>query len=238
MPSFGSSDASSISRESLSDVKGYASSDVFVKHPTVKESTIATDLYVNDTAMFSRGRNHVGILIESRAGHEIDVDDETRLGEFRNGVWRLLSPAGSMTFIGDRYEKVEGSTRAGINVPLLTNWTTDDVESWLMIHVAAVNTANVADTFLLKALTVYMRHPSDTASLAPSGHWIVTSRHQCRSSRKSFSNPSNSRFAGSVINAISSRNGPSAVDSKTDIENMIKKYSVGFGSSARDDSLL
>lgn len=50
------------------------------------ESTIATDLYVNDTAMFSRGRNHVGILIEPRAGHEIDVDDETRLGEFRNGV--------------------------------------------------------------------------------------------------------------------------------------------------------
>lgn len=142
-----------------------------------------------------------------------------------------------MTFIGDRYEKVEGSTRAGINVPLLTNWTTDDVESWLMIHVAAVNTANVADTFLLKALTVYMRHPSDTASLAPSGHWIVTSRHQCRSSRKSFSNPSISRFAGSVINAISSRNGPSAVDSKTDIENMVKKYSVGFGSSARDDSV-
>lgn len=40
----------------------------------------------------------------------------------------------NMIFIGDRYEKVEGSTGAGINVPLLTNWTTDDVESWLNAH--------------------------------------------------------------------------------------------------------
>ncbi|KAG1869467.1 hypothetical protein DFJ58DRAFT_723325 [Suillus subalutaceus] len=278
-----------VSAENLSDVQGYTFLDVFVKHPTVEgsiddvlvlssgekttraliESTIAADIYANGTVMFGWGRNHLRILIEPRAGHEIDVDDEKRPAEFRIGVWifedmilvtRSVKPmlrarkgtvklypmrisyicqCAKMTFIGDRYEKVDGSTTAGSNVSLLTNWTTDDVESWLMVHAIAVNAANVADPFVLKALTVCLRHLSETASLISSGRlWIVTSRHQYRSSRKSFSNPSISRPASSIINAISSRNGPSAVDAKTDIENMIKKYSVGFGSSVRDDSII
>ncbi|KAG1844719.1 hypothetical protein F4604DRAFT_1937408 [Suillus subluteus] len=234
-----------VSVENLSDVQGYTSLDVFVKHPTVEgsiddvlvlsssekttrapiESTIAADIYVNGTVMFGLGRNHLGILIEPRAGHEIDVDDEKRPAEFRIGVCvkpmlrarkgtvklypmriSYICQYAKMTFIGDRYEKVDGSITAGINVSLLTNWTTDDVENWLM------------------ALTVCLRHLSETASLISSGRlWIVTSRHQYRSSRKSFSNPSISRPASSIINAISSRNGPSAVDAKTDIEDMIKK---------------
>jgi len=47
--------------------------------------------------------------------------------------------------MGDRYEQVEGSTRAGIDVPLPTNWTAEDVESWLMVHAAAVNADRAVD---------------------------------------------------------------------------------------------
>ncbi|KAG1794954.1 uncharacterized protein BJ212DRAFT_623959 [Suillus subaureus] len=62
--------------DNLSDVKGYVSSDVFIKHPTVEgriddvsvtapiESTITADPYVNGTIMVDRRRIHVGILIE------------------------------------------------------------------------------------------------------------------------------------------------------------------------------
>jgi hypothetical protein len=41
--------------------------------------------------------------------------------------------------MGDRYETIEGSTRAGIDVPLPANWAVEEVESWLMIHATAVN---------------------------------------------------------------------------------------------------
>jgi hypothetical protein len=52
-----------------------------------------------------------------------------------------------MTSIGVIYKKMEGSTRAGIKAPVLTNWTSHDVESWLTVYTAAVNATNVVDTF-------------------------------------------------------------------------------------------
>jgi hypothetical protein len=51
------------------------------------EDIIGASPYVNSVVMFGRGRKHVGILIEPRAGYEIDVDDEKQLAEFRNRVW-------------------------------------------------------------------------------------------------------------------------------------------------------
>lgn len=50
-----------------------------------------------------------------------------------------------LTFFGDRYETVEGSTTAGINVPPPSSWTVEDVESWLLIHAAAANGGNPVD---------------------------------------------------------------------------------------------
>jgi len=51
------------------------------------ESIICANPHVNGTVIFGRGRNQVGILIEPRAGCEIDVEDEKHLAEFRNRVW-------------------------------------------------------------------------------------------------------------------------------------------------------
>ncbi|OJA13311.1 hypothetical protein AZE42_09976 [Rhizopogon vesiculosus] len=43
------------------------------------------------------------------------------------------------------YEKVEGSAKSGIDVPLPRSWTAEDVESWLMIHAAAANAGKAVD---------------------------------------------------------------------------------------------
>ncbi|OAX30525.1 acetyl-CoA synthetase-like protein, partial [Rhizopogon vinicolor AM-OR11-026] len=108
-----------VSVENLPDVKGYATSDAFIKHPTVEglwkivgrvddvlilssgektvpapmENIVSASRYVNGTVMFGRQRNQVGILIEPRAGYEIDVDDETQVAEFRNQVWPEVEEA-------------------------------------------------------------------------------------------------------------------------------------------------
>ncbi|KAG1855628.1 putative aminoadipate reductase [Suillus subalutaceus] len=108
-----------VSVENLPDVKGYATSDVFIKHPTIEglwkivgriddvlvlssgektvpapmESVICANPYVNGAVIFGRGRNQVGILIEPRARCEIDVDDGKQLAEFRNRLWPDIEEA-------------------------------------------------------------------------------------------------------------------------------------------------
>lgn len=51
------------------------------------ESIISANRHVNGAVVFGRGRNQVGVLIEPRAGYDIDVDDKTQLAAFRNKVW-------------------------------------------------------------------------------------------------------------------------------------------------------
>lgn len=43
----------------------------------------------------------------------------------------------------DRYGRVESSTRAGNDLP--TNYTVDNVESWLVVHAAAANAGKIVD---------------------------------------------------------------------------------------------
>ncbi|KAH7882112.1 putative aminoadipate reductase [Phlebopus sp. FC_14] len=90
-----------VSVENLPDVKGYASSDAFIKHPTVEglykvvgrlddvlihssgektvpapmESIIGSSRFVSGVCLFGRGRNQVGVL------------DEKQVAEFRNKLW-------------------------------------------------------------------------------------------------------------------------------------------------------
>jgi hypothetical protein len=47
--------------------------------------------------------------------------------------------------MGDRYENVESSNKAGIDVPLPANWTVEDVKRWLMVHAAAANAGKTVD---------------------------------------------------------------------------------------------
>ncbi|KAG1853273.1 putative aminoadipate reductase [Suillus tomentosus] len=291
-----------VSVENLPDVKGYATSDLFIKHPTMEglwkivgriddvlilssgektvpapmESIICANPFVSGAVMFGRGRNQVGILIEPRAGCEIDVDDEKQLAEFRNRLWPDIeeankeAPAFSRIFkemilvtrsekpmlragkgtvtkkatmklyeeeINALYEKVEGSTRIAIDIPLPTSWTAEDVEGWLKVHAATVNADKEVDpdadlftqgfdslsaTFLKNRIIGSLRSSSDRdlqASATRIDQNIV------------FSNPSIRQLSRSVINAVLQRNGTNTIDAKADIENMIERYSVGLGNS-------
>ncbi|KAG2103392.1 putative aminoadipate reductase [Suillus discolor] len=108
-----------VSVENLPDVKGYTTSDLFIKHPTIEglwkitgrkddvlmlssgekvipapmECIIGTNPHVNGVVIFGRGRSQVGALIEPRPGHEIDVKDEAQVSAFRNRVWPEIEEA-------------------------------------------------------------------------------------------------------------------------------------------------
>ncbi|OJA09504.1 hypothetical protein AZE42_10661 [Rhizopogon vesiculosus] len=43
------------------------------------------------------------------------------------------------------YETVESSTDAGIHVSLPSNWTVENVKSWLMVHAVAANASKAID---------------------------------------------------------------------------------------------
>ncbi|KAG2366971.1 acetyl-CoA synthetase-like protein [Suillus spraguei] len=296
-----------VSVENIPDVKGYATSDVFIKHPTVEglwkiigriddvlvlssgektvpapmESIICGNPYVKGAVMFGRARNQVGILIEPRAGYEIDVDDEKQLAEFRNRVWPDIeeanngAPAFSRIFkemilvtcsekpmsraakgtvnkkmtvklyeeeINVVYEKVEGSARAGIDVPLPTSWTAEDVEEWLKVHATAANADKAvdpdADLFAqgFDSLSATFLKNRIIGSLSSSPDHDVQASALRIDQNVIFSNPSIRLLARSVINAVLQRDGASSVDAKTDIENMIQKYSVGLGDSVTEAS--
>ncbi|KAG1870691.1 putative aminoadipate reductase [Suillus subalutaceus] len=288
-----------LSVENLPDVKGYATSDVFIKHPTIEglwkivgriddvlvlssgektvpapmESTICANPYVNGAVLFGRGRNQVGILIEPRAGCEIDVDDEKQLAEFRNRVWSDVeeankeAPAFSRIFkemilvtrsdkpmpragkgtvnkkatvklyeeeIDALYETVEGSAKAGIDVPLPTSWTAADVEEWLKVHAAAVNADKAvdpdADLFAqgFDSLSATFLKNRIIGSLSSSSDRDIQASASRIDQNIIFSSPSIRQLARSVINAVLQQNGAGTVDPKADIENMIERYSVGL----------
>ncbi|KIJ62359.1 hypothetical protein HYDPIDRAFT_114895 [Hydnomerulius pinastri MD-312] len=104
--------------ENLPDVKGYATADLFVKHPTKDmwrivgraddviilasgektvpapmESVIASSPLLQGVAMFGRERNQVGILIEPRPEYAVDVGDEKAVADVRNKIWPLIEEA-------------------------------------------------------------------------------------------------------------------------------------------------
>ncbi|KAH0833866.1 putative nonribosomal peptide synthetase [Lanmaoa asiatica] len=102
-----------VSVENLPDVKGYASSDAFIKHPTVEglyklvgrlddvlihssgektvpapmETVIGSSPVLSGVCMFGRGRNQTGVLVEPTPEYAIDVTDDNQVAEFRNEIW-------------------------------------------------------------------------------------------------------------------------------------------------------
>ncbi|KAF9223056.1 putative nonribosomal peptide synthetase [Gyrodon lividus] len=104
--------------ENLPDVKGYATSDLFVKHPTKDmwkivgrvddvitlasgektvpapmEAIIESSPLLRGVVMFGRERGQVGILIEPRPEHVVDIQDDQAVAEFRNKIWPLVEEA-------------------------------------------------------------------------------------------------------------------------------------------------
>ena len=121
--------------ENLADVKGFATSDLFIKHPTKNlwkmsvlhfgipylsadhiglcnsvgrvddvitlasgekmvpvpmENIVISSPLLQGVVMFGRERNQVGVLVEPRPGHAVDVLDENTVAEFRNEIWSVF----------------------------------------------------------------------------------------------------------------------------------------------------
>ncbi|OAX33021.1 acetyl-CoA synthetase-like protein, partial [Rhizopogon vinicolor AM-OR11-026] len=146
--------------------------------------------------------------------------------------------------INTLYETVENSTDAGTDVPLPLNWTVGDVKSWLMVHAAAANAGKAVDpeTDLFAqgfdSLSATFLRNRIIGSLSSSSDRNVQASSSRIDQNIVFSSPSIRQLAGSVIDAVMQQNGSGAVNGKTDIENMIEKYSVGFVQSARDASAI
>ncbi|KAJ3994744.1 putative aminoadipate reductase [Lentinula boryana] len=100
-------------------IPGYATSDVFVPHPTKPglwkivgrvddviihssgektvphpiEYAVMRSPLIREAVMFGRQRNQAGILIEPSPGNEIDVDNENEVSQFRNKIWPFVEEA-------------------------------------------------------------------------------------------------------------------------------------------------
>ncbi|TFK46677.1 NAD(P)-binding protein [Heliocybe sulcata] len=105
-----------LSVENLDDVRGYATSDLWEKHPTAEglwrivgrtddvlvlasgEKTVPAPMeghilhspMVQGTLMFGRGRNQVGIIVEPTPEFAVDPKDKEALAEFRNQIWPIV----------------------------------------------------------------------------------------------------------------------------------------------------
>ncbi|CAK5265953.1 unnamed protein product [Mycena citricolor] len=105
--------------ENLPDVRGYATSDLFERHPTradlfriigraddviimangekavpgPMEDIITANRNVSGAVMFGRERNQVGVIVEPSMSCRVDVKDEVELARFRNLIWDSVQEA-------------------------------------------------------------------------------------------------------------------------------------------------
>ncbi|KIK64020.1 hypothetical protein GYMLUDRAFT_40242 [Collybiopsis luxurians FD-317 M1] len=107
------------SLENLEDVPGYATSDLFTRHPTnpglwkitgraddviihssgektvplPMEHVVIQSPLIQGAVMFGRQRDQPGFLIEPTPENQIDVTNETEVSEFRNKIWPVIEQA-------------------------------------------------------------------------------------------------------------------------------------------------
>ncbi|KAJ7099035.1 putative aminoadipate reductase [Mycena crocata] len=105
--------------ENLDDAKGYATKDLFERHPTKHdlykivgrlddvlimangEKTVPGPMEdimnaspnIAGAIMFGRERNEIGVLLEPHPRHKVDPKDEKQLAQFRNLVWPVIEQA-------------------------------------------------------------------------------------------------------------------------------------------------
>ncbi|KIK64035.1 hypothetical protein GYMLUDRAFT_195812 [Collybiopsis luxurians FD-317 M1] len=116
---FLNSDTHVVSVRNLDDVPGYATSDLWVPHPSKPgkwkivgridevlihssgektvpmpiENVVMTSPLVQGVVMFGRQRDQAGILIEPSPGNKINVEDDSEVSRFRNQIWPVIDEA-------------------------------------------------------------------------------------------------------------------------------------------------
>ncbi|KAJ7731236.1 putative aminoadipate reductase [Mycena metata] len=116
-------EAHQLAVENLPDVKGYATKDLFERHPTkpdlyrivgrlddvlimangektvpgpMEDIMMASPL-IAGAVMFGRERNQVGVLIDPNPQYTVDPKDEKQIANFRNLIWPVIQEANENT---------------------------------------------------------------------------------------------------------------------------------------------
>lgn len=55
--------------------------------PAPMEGIICSSPLLQGAIMFGRERNQVGVLVEPRSEHVVDIGDDNAIAEFRNRIW-------------------------------------------------------------------------------------------------------------------------------------------------------
>lgn len=106
----------------LPEIQGYATGDLWKPHPTnpnlwkivgrtddlivlstgekmlpiLTEGALVASPYVNGVALFGRQRPQIGVLIEPRSEHAVDLTDANAVAALRDAIWPTLEAANSL----------------------------------------------------------------------------------------------------------------------------------------------
>ncbi|THH31763.1 hypothetical protein EUX98_g2444 [Antrodiella citrinella] len=108
--------------ENMENPRGYATSDLFISHPTKKglwrlvgraddvvvlssgekivpvpqQNFLVSTKYASGALIFGRGETQAGVLIEPRSEFVVDPDDEKALMDFKNMIWPCVDAANKL----------------------------------------------------------------------------------------------------------------------------------------------
>ncbi|PPR05125.1 hypothetical protein CVT24_010381 [Panaeolus cyanescens] len=120
---FLTTDTHPLSIENLEGERGYATSDLFERHPTKDylwkivgrvddvivhssgektvpgpvEEIINSSSYVMGTIVFGQTHDQPGVLIEPKPEFAVDIDDDDQVSEFRDLIWPIVDEANKVT---------------------------------------------------------------------------------------------------------------------------------------------
>ncbi|KAI6125333.1 putative nonribosomal peptide synthetase [Pisolithus croceorrhizus] len=254
-----SSETHQVSVENLPDIKGYATSDVFIKHPTI-EGLYKIVGRLDDVLMLSTGektvpapmeivigtsRQVLGVLVEeankdapnfSRIFKEMILVTSRDKPMTRAGKGTVTKKATISLYeseIDALYQSVEASAITGIEVPLPSEWTPPKIEGWLVIHATAVNTNQPVDPDVDLFDQGFDRNRI-RGSLKVSLDQNVREAVSLISQNIVFAYPTLRGLAGQLVNIITRK--ADTINPKAEIEHMIEKYSSGLPGERIDDT--
>ncbi|KAJ4474509.1 acetyl-CoA synthetase-like protein [Lentinula aciculospora] len=108
--------------ENMSNPRGYATSDLFVPHPTKEglwkvvgrvddvvvlstgekcvpapmENSLMMSPLIQGVVMFGRQRDQPGVLVEPSPGNEVEIDDPKQISTYRNRIWPVIEEANQL----------------------------------------------------------------------------------------------------------------------------------------------
>ncbi|KAG9308660.1 putative aminoadipate reductase [Chiua virens] len=142
------------------------------------------------------------------------------------------------------YASVEASAQAGTDVPLPSTWSHTEVEYWLAVHATAVNAGkpiavdeDVFEQGFDSLSSTFLRNRI-LGSLSASTHREIREAVSRIGQNVIFANPTLRRLASHLIHCVVGEGADVSLalpvlDMKTEIENMVAKYTVGMGDDAK-----